>query len=180
MHLNQIFYFSLPYSIFIARASLFAPTSSQTMPEGEREWVSRSLECSMLWNSSIFFLHRCWNIYLHKTRKKINVFFSRLLVLNRFGIIEQIAQNLSVSILGTQAPNPCITIHSPFMHFIYTISYSPNCKSSFVLCTVCVIDICRFCDGFDVYYFFSSSSFFVSSICLPNSDCCVCSLQIVV
>lgn len=55
-------------------------------------------------------------------------------VLNRFSIIEQIARE---SIEWSECRAIQHFVHSIF----YSISYSPNCKSSFVLCAL--IDICR-------------------------------------
>lgn len=109
------------------------------------------------------FLHRCRKIYLHRNKTKEIASFSLLLVLNRFGIIEQIAQNLCMALRRRfRALKP---LPFTFMHFIYTISYSPNCKSPFVLCvpSLSLIDICRFCDGCSTYtlpmYIFLSSFF---------------------
>lgn len=99
MHLNQIllwilYIFRFPIQFLsLERLYLLRLANKQCQKGNENEWASDSGMLNTVKRKH--FLHRCWNIYLQKTRKKINVFFSRLFVLNRFGIIEQIAQNLS-------------------------------------------------------------------------------------
>ena len=126
------------------------------------------------------FLHRCWNIYLQKTKKrKSTSFFSVARAQSLWHNWTNSTESIYVD-FGYQSAEPLyfhpFTIYAFYLYdFLFT-------KLQIFFCFVYHLR--------DRYLsllwwvrrvlFFSSSSFFVSYICLLNSDCCVCSLQIVV